>query len=495
MFTASRHAALSVLALAVLAPQPAQAQDPRPKKQKPAKPKTQKPRPKPKPAPKAEAKPESKSKSKSKKSEASEKAEDDARDDEATEKTPAKKKQADTSAGETQDRAERDDASSDADRDELVDEPGGDAETSEEASEQGTTLVTIDDGGPGEEVLEDEIEEDAAAAQGARVRDREAAAVEALWASLRGASLKKRILTIEAFIKKYPDSTYAIPLWEEAQSLRELIRKRAEPSLPDAPPRPSGATMVASEAGLPSADEPSVDFEELEARYERLQKLSVVKQALSPDDRDNPDEEVRPDSRIHDGGFIRFAFGPQWFNGSLERGFRTSAAAPNVPTAVDINGFGLTAEFVGGGAPVPGFILAARLAVTVALEPEAQLSDVFGTPDYEDPTLDDMIIPFTGLLMDVYPDPELGIHFFGTVGITMASVGGDDQVGSESFVGVGYGGGVGFEGWVADEWSVGIQARIDAAHMFGDENEATTADDVDTFVMVNPTLQLAFTFN
>jgi hypothetical protein len=306
-------------------------------------------------------------------------------------------------------------------------------------------------------------------------------AIELMWSSLRGASLKKRILTYEAFVTRFPKSPHAVVLWEEAQSLRELAHKRVEPDLPPPPKRPIGASSSIASMTNPGGDEPSIDFD-------ALPEPGAEKPKLAGDDGLLEEEKPRGYHR-HDGGFIRFGYGPGWFNGSYDGNFRASANGVSVPASVGLTGLGLSAEFVGGGAPVPGFVLAARVALTVAVEPEALLSDVGGT----DKTADDMVIPFTGFLMDVYPDPELGIHFFGTVGVTMAEVGGPDELGDQSFVGVGYGGGIGFEGWIADEWSLGVQARIDAAYMAGEETDVD--DDVDTFTMVNPTIQMAFTFN
>lgn len=324
--------------------------------------------------------------------------------------------------------------------------------------------------------------------------DVESAAVDALWSSLRGASLTKRILTYEAFVRKYPSSRYAVALWEEAQTLRELMHKRDDPNLTAAPPRPPGAKgLVETDDAAGMSDQPAVDFDDLEARYHRLARLRLTEGVgLQP----APEAvEAEPlGAGVHDGGFVRLAFGPSWFNGAYEGNFRQSANAPNIPAEVDLTGGAFTAEFLGGGALVPGFVLAARLAITIAPEPTMQFSEL--SDGFDDADLDAVAMPFVGMAVDVYPDPSLGVHFFGTFGMTLAELAGDDRVGNASFFGFGYGGGIGYEGFVSDEWSVGVQARVDAAHMFAEGPSASTnATDDEIVTLVSPTLQMTFTYN
>ncbi len=318
--------------------------------------------------------------------------------------------------------------------------------------------------------------------------DVDAALVQALWARLGGASLEKRVLAFEAFVQRFPSSPRAIALWEEAQALRELIKSRAAPELPPAPPRPPGAKAMV-DTTLSSAGEDELDLLVLER--ERTPADLPPKAPPSPSEAPPPDEE--PGKHRHDGGFVRFGFGPSWFNGSYDGQFRQNIHAPNLPASVDLTGVGLTAELLAGGAPVPGFIIAARLALTLSLDPTMQFSEL--GDGSTDAALDAIAMPFTGVAIDVYPDPTLGIHFFGTVGLTMTELAGDDRVGNPSFIGVGYGGGVGFEGWIADEWSLGIQARVDAAHLVaGNEGSSETSTD-ETLTIVSPGLQMSFTFN
>lgn len=322
----------------------------------------------------------------------------------------------------------------------------------------------------------------------------ESAAVDAMWSSLRGATLTKRILTYEAFVRKYPSSVYAVPIWEEAQTLRELMHKRDDPNLTAAPPRPAGAKgLVATDDASAMNDQPSVNFDDLETRYLRLQRLRLVDGGISTPPPSADDETERRGVGVHDGGFVRLAFGPSWFNGAYEGNFRQSANAPNIPAEVDLSGGAFTAEFLGGGALVPGFILAARAAITIAPEPTMQFSEL--EDGFTDATLDPVAMPFVGMAMDVYPDPSLGVHFFGTFGMTFVELTGDDRVGNASFFGLGYGGGVGYEGFVSDEWSIGVQARIEAAHMFDDGPDASDGADEEIVTMVSPTLQMTFTYN
>jgi hypothetical protein len=312
----------------------------------------------------------------------------------------------------------------------------------------------------------------------------DATAVNAMMIILRGASLRRRIATYEAFVKRYPESAYTATLWEEAQALRELIRMRSATIGTDGPTRPEGAISIVDSG---SDDTSSVDFGDLELQRARNTSVPLPPAAAPQADATAPAKP--PGYHLHDGFFLRLSFGPQYFNGAYEGGFRQDANYPQVPAEADLDGIGFTSEVVIGGAPTPGLVLAGRLAMTFAPSPTLELSEL-GT-GFTDADLDAIIMPFTGGLIDIYPDPELGIHFFATVGFTGMSLEGDDRVGVKEFYGVGYGGGIGFEGFIADEWSMGVNLRIDGAYMGG--GSASSEDD--NVHMVLPAVQVAATFN
>jgi hypothetical protein len=241
------------------------------------------------------------------------------------------------------------------------------------------------------------------------------------------------------------------------------------------------------------SDSSSVDFDELERLERQRQSSAAVADAtLTPD---VPEESPRG-VHVHDGFFLRFGFGPSYFNGSYEGGFRQDPYYPQVPIDADVSGVGFTGELAVGGAPCPGLILAARVALTFAPAPVLELSEL--GDGFSDADLDAVAMPLLGGLMDIYPDAELGIHFFGTVGLTTMELGGDEGVGSKSFIGVGYGGGIGFEGFVSDEWSIGVNARLDAAYLVLSGSGTSTAEDDgddDSIHLVSPGMQLVFTYN
>jgi len=66
-----------------------------------------------------------------------------------------------------------------------------------------------------------------------------------------------------------------------------------------------------------------------------------------------------------------------------------------------------------------------------------------------------------GPFIDVYPAPRAGFHLQAAPCLTLVAPGTSDTLVKDTLSGVGFGGmiGLGYEGWVSDDWGIGILAR------------------------------------
>ena len=162
-------------------------------------------------------------------------------------------------------------------------------------------------------------------------------------------------------------------------------------------------------------------------------------------------------ARYHDGFFLRMAlgFGPGYMDervtvpGVLSEHYKFSG-----PTGMF--------EVLIGGSPVPGFVLGGGLVGTSMINPTVRRgSEEVQTSDTELQIA--QIVVFT----QVYPDPRAGFLLQGYVGYGSPSIRVGDETFDVSTDGIAVGGGVGYDFWVADQWSLGPFLGLTYASMSG----------------------------
>ncbi|HEY3665107.1 MAG TPA: hypothetical protein VGL19_03865 [Polyangiaceae bacterium] len=117
-------------------------------------------------------------------------------------------------------------------------------------------------------------------------------------------------------------------------------------------------------------------------------------------------------------------------------------------------GAGGTADLWIGGTPTPGLAMGAALSV---LGLNSQSRSVDGKKISGD------VSGSTGLLgffVDGFPDPERGFHFGGALGVASGSAQIKDDANKFDGGGVGLEGWVGYDFWVAPQWSIGGMGRF-----------------------------------
>ena len=170
-------------------------------------------------------------------------------------------------------------------------------------------------------------------------------------------------------------------------------------------------------------------------------------------------------ARTHDGFYLRIALGPGVLSGRLK--------LDGAPSGDDIVGVAGHVEVALGGTPIPGLVVGGGLFASLSDQPVYSYSD--NGHDYKfngGAVTAEVVGPFA----DFYPSPRGGWHLQAALGVAHLSASqGEPQtvctigVGCQSLVvpgtsfgglGVGALGGVGYEAFVADQWSVGGIARF-----------------------------------
>jgi hypothetical protein len=169
--------------------------------------------------------------------------------------------------------------------------------------------------------------------------------------------------------------------------------------------------------------------------------------------------------RVHDGFYLRLGAGFGGYHESVTRdGADESTLVTGVASAV---------EFALGWAVRPGLIIGGGWVSSHALASDVSVRGEMPPPEVVSGGAE---VTLFGPFVDWYFDPRKGLHFQAAAGVAVAHGFGmqttdfDDDAAA---VGGGIAVGFGHDWWVADEWSFGILARIEALAAFGDDDRGT----------------------
>jgi hypothetical protein len=186
------------------------------------------------------------------------------------------------------------------------------------------------------------------------------------------------------------------------------------------------------------------------------QRVSYMPGSPAPRDEIRPSDdslEARRTSgkRFHDGFYFRMGLGA---------GYTVFKVTPVEETDSTGGGAGMTVpvELAIGGSPTPGFVLGfGSYAVNMPGVTYTGGRGDFVVEEEGDYGSIAMLGPFA----DIYPAPRSGFHLQFAPCFTVVSPGGSDTLVSDSLSGIGFGAmvGLGYEGWVSDQWGLGILLR------------------------------------
>ncbi|MEZ4233469.1 MAG: hypothetical protein R3B89_30105 [Polyangiaceae bacterium] len=200
---------------------------------------------------------------------------------------------------------------------------------------------------------------------------------------------------------------------------------------------------------------------------------------------------------LHDGFYLRLSGGVGF------GGF--SASTEPFQFYVEGQGGDQVDDFDGSGG---GFAYGTQIAVGGALRPGAVLALAFNTLTVPQLTLTHPAREFgnyeyrisqvagVGPLFDFFPDPSAGLHVSGglsVVGLVIGQADTDDGARARGHTALGWGFnlGIAYEWWVGEEWSLGLQARLDYTHGSGSD----ARDNDWSHSLWAPTVGLGLTYN
>ncbi len=175
----------------------------------------------------------------------------------------------------------------------------------------------------------------------------------------------------------------------------------------------------------------------------------------------------------HDGFF---------FQGNIGGGYLSTSGGEE-PYDMTISGPALAGGLLFGGTIAPGLVLGGGTANSVALGPKIKLGDQEVDSDAVDVSLN---LSTIGPFVTFYPDPHGGLSLHAMVSYGVVSITVEDRESNDNPTGVALTGGVGYDFWVAPEWSIGVFGRFTYAPLkYEDE----------TFTTLAPSLLATFTYH
>jgi len=179
--------------------------------------------------------------------------------------------------------------------------------------------------------------------------------------------------------------------------------------------------------------------------------------------------------RTHDGFYARVSLG-----------FGNLCTTLNSPNSGAITGDGstLALDVALGYAVSPGIVLGATLLMESL--PSIELSAM-------DPTTTDVNAQMLGPFFDGYPSPRGGFHLGGGVGAARTGIQRREAAGFTHATGYGISGWLGYDVWVADQWSAGILVRLMGTRTKADAEATEYNNDAGSASMATQSIALMLT--
>jgi len=174
---------------------------------------------------------------------------------------------------------------------------------------------------------------------------------------------------------------------------------------------------------------------------------------------------AQAEPNTHDGFQFRGAIGPAFLSD-------TETAADGSGSAT-ISGGAASLELYFGGTPARGLVVGGFVMGTSAASPSVSANgQTVGTASGASLGLGNF-----GPYIDYYPNPRGGFHVIGTLAFANLNVSNGNGTQQNVASGGAIGAGAGYDFWVADEWSLGVLARLTYAGLkdSNSDSESTVA--------------------
>ncbi len=192
-----------------------------------------------------------------------------------------------------------------------------------------------------------------------------------------------------------------------------------------------------------------------------------------------PPKAPDPGRHLHDGFYLRTSLG-----------LGPGKATENITGEPQYiwSGTALMFDVMIGGSPVPGFVLGGAFVYHGISNPTVKRNGSGLSEDTSDVSLN---LATFGLFTAIYPIPTRGFNLHALLGYSQVSVSiGGNTIDRGNPSGPSFMGGVGYDFWISDNWSIGPDFRIAYCKAKYDSNG--TSDEIS---MLIPTLSFTATYN
>jgi hypothetical protein len=179
----------------------------------------------------------------------------------------------------------------------------------------------------------------------------------------------------------------------------------------------------------------------------------------------------------HDGFYMRFASGLGVYN---EKAVSESDERYDGKVHVRARGFASVGEFALGGTPYPGLVIGGGAFATEVVT-SSVTTNRDDNPDVDvanDLEIESRDLTIVGVFVDRYFVPTLGLHVQAALGVAQqygVSVN-TNPTDEDVYDPAGPGGvlGLGYDMWIAEQWSLGVLARVGGSVLFGKDSMNVT---------------------
>lgn len=193
----------------------------------------------------------------------------------------------------------------------------------------------------------------------------------------------------------------------------------------------------------------------------------------------------------HDGFYLRLGLGVGNFSFTADVEEDGQKAA-----TVETSGIVPMSEVAFGGTIAPGVVLGGGIytAGTAGGSRDFDITPEGGGGSVSE-ELDTGPFGMVGPFIDIYPNPEQGLHIQAAVGFATYSVTepSSESVDDISLTGLGLMAGVGYEWWIGEQWSFGILGRVMVGKLSGED--PSDSDETYSATAVAPGLLATITYH
>ncbi len=193
----------------------------------------------------------------------------------------------------------------------------------------------------------------------------------------------------------------------------------------------------------------------------------------------------------HDGFYLRAASG---FGAYDERANSQTADVYQGRLRIRSRGFAVASEFAMGGTPFEGLVIGGGVYSMTVYTSSVTFNKE--TAPAEDVGVESRDFSVVGVFVDRYFVPTLGVHVQGALGIAqqLGLTVNSDPFDSDDYnpVGPGIMLGLGYEMWIAEQWSLGVLARFGGSVLFGKDTANVRWVH---YIITNPTFLMTVTYH